>query len=229
MARCFLHDYVYVAVGKVGASSENISQHIERVNPGDKHSLLLDILSNSAADSGLTLIFTETKRAADELEHYLYQNNLPVVAIHGDKSQQERTRAINTFRSGRAKILVATSVASRGLDIPNVNHVINYELPGDMDDYVHRIGRTGRAGNLGKATTFFTDANRGSAKDLVRILEDAKQVVPPWLRALSSGSFSMGNGSSGAGGGRGGFRKPAASQYGSGGSSQWRSGGGSSW
>lgn len=179
LAREFLSNYVFVTVGKVGASSENIRQHIELVTEDEKRSVLLDILKTEG--EGLTLIFTETKKNADILDNFLYNQGYACCSIHGDRSQQQRTEALQMFKSGRAPILVATSVASRGLDIPNVTHVINYELPNDMDDYVHRIGRTGRAGNIGKATTFFTEANRGNAKELKKILEDAKQEVPSWL------------------------------------------------
>ena len=95
---------------------------------------------------GLTLVFVETKRCADSLEGYLRDNQFPATSIHGDRSQYEREAALKSFRSGRTPILVATDVAARGLDIPHVTHVINYDLPTDIDDYVHRIGRTGRAG-----------------------------------------------------------------------------------
>lgn len=95
---------------------------------------------------GLTLVFVETKRCADSLEGYLREHNFPATSIHGDRSQYEREAALKSFRSGRTPILVATDVAARGLDIPHVTHVINYDLPTDIDDYVHRIGRTGRAG-----------------------------------------------------------------------------------
>lgn len=97
-------------------------------------------------DRGLTLIFVETKRGADALEDFLHDHNHPAASIHGDRSQYEREAALKSFRSGRTPILVATDVAARGLDIPHVTHVINYDLPTDIDDYVHRIGRTGRAG-----------------------------------------------------------------------------------
>ena len=98
----------------------------------------------------LTLVFVETKRGADALEEYLYRDGYPVTSIHGDRSQREREDALKRFRSGKTPILVATAVAARGLDIPHVKHVINFDLPSDVEEYVHRIGRTGRMGNLGK-------------------------------------------------------------------------------
>lgn len=94
---------------------------------------------------------------------------------------QERERALKSFRSGRTPILVATDVAARGLDIPNVAHVINFDLPRGIDDYVHRIGRTGRAGKSGVATAFFSDKNIPIAKPLVELMQEAKQPIPTWL------------------------------------------------
>ena len=97
----------------------------------------------------LTLVFVETKKGADQLEEYLHKIGYPVTSIHGDKSQSEREYALRRFREGATPVLVATAVAARGLDIPHVKHVINFDLPSDVEEYVHRIGRTGRMGNLG--------------------------------------------------------------------------------
>jgi len=98
----------------------------------------------------LILVFVETKKGADSLEEFLYSNGYPVTSIHGDRTQREREDALKSFRSGNTPVLVATAVAARGLDIPHVTHVINYDLPSDVEEYVHRIGRTGRMGNLGE-------------------------------------------------------------------------------
>lgn len=98
----------------------------------------------------LTLVFVETKKGADSLEDFLHIEGYPVTSIHGDRTQREREDALRQFRSGNTPILVATSVAARGLDIPHVKHVINFDLPSDVEEYVHRIGRTGRMGNLGR-------------------------------------------------------------------------------
>jgi ATP-dependent RNA helicase DDX3X len=103
--------------------------------------------------------------------------------------------------SGRTPILVATAVAARGLDIPNVKHVINYDLPNDIEEYVHRIGRTGRVGNTGRSTSFYTDKNRNILPDMVALLHDAKQEVPKWMNV--SPSFSGGGGRGGRGGRQG--------------------------
>ncbi|KAG7259747.1 hypothetical protein CRUP_018840 [Coryphaenoides rupestris] len=133
----------------------------------------------------LTLVFVETKKGADALEDFLYREGYACTSIHGDRSQRDREEALHQFRSGRCPILVATAVAARGLDISNVKHVINFDLPSDIEEYVHRIGRTGRVGNLGLATSFFNDKNSNITKDLLDILVEAKQEVPSWLESLA--------------------------------------------
>ena len=182
LASSFMNDYVFLSVGRVGSTSENIRQTILKVEEHEKRDYLRDLLSQDA--SGLTLIFVETKRSADGLDDYLYRSGFPSTSIHGDRTQLEREAALRFFKEGRTPILVATAVASRGLDIPNVTHVINYDLPSDFDDYVHRIGRTGRAGNLGRATSFFNYKNAVIAGPLIELLQEAKQVVPEFLLDL---------------------------------------------
>lgn len=201
LARDFLKDYIFLSVGRVGSTSENITQKIEYVEDVDKRSVLLDIL-HTHGTTGLTLIFVETKRMADTLCDFLITQNFPATAIHGDRTQRERERALEFFRSGRCPLLVATAVAARGLDIPNVTHVVNYDLPTDIDDYVHRIGRTGRAGNTGIATAFFNRGNRGVVRDLIELLREAKQEVPSFLENIARES-SYGGGGRGGRGGRG--------------------------
>ncbi|GMM29628.1 DEAD-box ATP-dependent RNA helicase [Martiniozyma asiatica (nom. inval.)] len=195
LARDFLNDYIFLSVGKVGSTSENITQRVMYVEPEDKKSTLLDVLSASD-ENGLTLVFVETKRMADILSEFLYSQDFRATSIHGDRTQKERERALEMFRTGREPILVATAVAARGLDIPNVTHVINYDLPSDIDDYVHRIGRTGRAGNTGIATAFFNRDNRNVCRELVDLLTEAKQEVPSFLNniARESGRGKVGNG-----------------------------------
>ncbi|KAF8566749.1 hypothetical protein P879_03087 [Paragonimus westermani] len=183
LAKDFLSRYIFLAVGRVGSTSENITQSISWVEEDKKRDALVDLLSSS--DPGvLTLVFVETKRGADSLEDYLFSQKFQVASIHGDRTQDDRELALSCFRNGRTPILVATAVAARGLDIPNVKHVINYDLPSDIEEYVHRIGRTGRVGNLGIATSFFNDKNRNLARGLVELLEEVNQNVPSWLRAL---------------------------------------------
>ncbi|XP_054642614.1 DEAD-box helicase 3 X-linked a isoform X6 [Dunckerocampus dactyliophorus] len=201
LARDFLEDYIFLAVGRVGSTSENITQKVVWVEETDKRSFLLDLLNATVipyevqengteptdmpGKDSLTLVFVETKKGADALEDFLYHEGYDCTSIHGDRSQRDREEALHQFRSGRRPILVATAVAARGLDISNVKHVINFDLPSDIEEYVHRIGRTGRVGNLGLATSFFNDKNSNITKDLLDILVEAKQEVPSWLESLA--------------------------------------------
>lgn len=184
LAGDFLKNYIFLAVGRVGSTSENITQKIVWVQEADKRSFLLDLI-NASGPEALSLVFVETKKGCDALDDFLYANGYPSTCIHGDRSQGDREAALSSFRSGRAPILVATAVAARGLDIPNVKHVVNFDLPSDIEEYVHRIGRTGRVGNLGLATSFFNDRNRNICVDLLNLLVEAKQDVPSWLEKLS--------------------------------------------
>ncbi|KAI8985910.1 P-loop containing nucleoside triphosphate hydrolase protein [Pilobolus umbonatus] len=186
LARDFLKDNIFLSVGKVGATSENITQHLEYLTDNEKRPRLLQILEKTKDIEGLTLIFTETKRMADVIHEYLMDHNYSSTVIHGDRIQSEREAALDSFRKGSTPIMVATAVAARGLDISNITHVISYDLPKDIDDYVHRIGRTGRAGNTGMATAFFTDNNKYLAKDLTKLLQNAKQEVPNWLSSIAT-------------------------------------------
>lgn len=174
LARAFLKDYVFLSVGRVGSTSENITQRIEYVDDQDKKSLLLDLLLAEPA-GGLVLVFVETKRMADALCDFLCAQRHNATSIHGDRTQREREAALYAFRTGRAPILVATAVAARGLDIPNVTHVILYDLPSDIAEYTHRIGRTGRAGNTGNSTAFFNRNNLTIGRDLIDLLKEANQ------------------------------------------------------
>lgn len=203
LAKDFLKEYVFLSVGRVGSTSENITQKIEFVENEDKRSVLLDVIA-SMPTGGLTLIFVETKKMADMLSDFLLRANIGATSIHGDRTQRERERALELFRTGKTPIMVATAVAARGLDIPNVTHVINYDLPSDIDDYVHRIGRTGRAGNTGHATAFFNRDNRNIVRDLLDLLKEANQETPQWLDAIARESSFGGGGSSFGRGGRGG-------------------------
>jgi len=200
LARDFLYDYIFLAIGRVGSTSENITQKIVWVEETDKRDFLLDLLAaaglakagSASEDASLTLVFVETKKGADQLDEFLYTQGFPVTSIHGDRTQREREDALRVFRTGKTPILVATAVAARGLDIPNVKHVINFDLPSDIEEYVHRIGRTGRMGNLGLATSFFNDKNRNLTKDLVELILESSQELPGWLEALASDYRSYG-------------------------------------
>ncbi|XP_028777626.1 DEAD-box ATP-dependent RNA helicase 37 [Neltuma alba] len=212
LASDFLDNYVFLAVGRVGSSTDLIAQRVEYVLESDKRSHLMDLLHAQRENGiygkqGLTLVFVETKKGADALEHWLCINGFPATSIHGDRSQQERELALRSFKSGNTPILVATDVAARGLDIPRVAHVVNFDLPNDIDDYVHRIGRTGRAGKMGLATAFFNDNNLSLAKPLADLMQEANQEVPAWLtRYAARASYGGGNRNRRSGGARFGGR-----------------------
>merc|ERR1712113_312617 len=132
---------------------------------------------------GLAVIFVETKRGVDTLEMDLHEAGVKVTAIHGDRSQQERDEALHAFKTGANPVLVATDVAARGLDIPNVSLVVNFDLPKQLDDYVHRIGRTGRAGRKGVAIAFVNERCT-YLTELGDVLLEAKQDLPIWFSDL---------------------------------------------
>ena len=191
LASDFLNNYIFLSVGRVGSTSENITQKIINASELEKKNKLLEILNSEKKKEkdNLLLIFVETKRAADSLDDFLYYKGFPSTSIHGDRNQAQREDALSAFKCGRAPIMVATAVAARGLDIPNVTHVVNYDLPGDIDEYVHRIGRTGRAGNTGLATSFFDpNKNMNIASSLSDLLKETNQEVPLWL---TSSSFNV--------------------------------------
>lgn len=202
LAADFMNDYIFLAVGRVGAASKDVVQTIEWVEQEDKVNFTIDFLKR--APEGLLLIFVETKRGADYLEECLCRNSFPASSIHGDKSQREREDALRLFKSGRTPILVATDVASRGLDIPNVTQVINFDLPSHIDDYVHRIGRTGRVGNVGSALSLMNERNRNIAKELMELFIENEQCCPQWLeRMCMPQGYTGQRGGRGRGGGRG--------------------------
>ncbi|XP_075635391.1 DEAD-box ATP-dependent RNA helicase 37-like [Castanea sativa] len=210
LASDFLANYIFLAVGRVGSSTDLIVQRVEFVHESDKRSHLMDLLHAQRANGtqgkqALTLVFVETKKGADSLEHWLCMNGFPATTIHGDRTQQEREQALRSFKSGNTPILVATDVAARGLDIPHVAHVVNFDLPNDIDDYVHRIGRTGRAGKTGLATAFFNENNSSMARSLSELMQESNQEVPAWLSRYAARS-SFGGGRNRRSGGRFGGR-----------------------
>jgi superfamily II DNA/RNA helicase len=150
----FLRDPVTISV-KTRDTSKNVDQDIVRLSPGqDKIDVLHDLLVAEGFDK--VIVFGRTKHGVQKLAQELSKRGFKADAIHGNKTHAQRQRALRGFKDGTVKILVATDVAARGLDIPNVSHVINYDVPGSYDDYVHRIGRTGRGDKVGKALTFVT-------------------------------------------------------------------------
>lgn len=186
LAADFLTDHLFLKVGRVGSTTDAITQVVKFVRDSDKKD---EILKDVRSISGRTLIFTETKRDTDMLARFLFSQGFPASAIHGDRSQREREAALNSFKTGRISVLVATDVASRGLDISGVNHVINYDMPGNIDSYVHRIGRTGRAGHVGVATSYFNDDSKALAKKLAKLLGESNQAIPEFLQKMANDPF----------------------------------------
>merc|ERR1712106_403286 len=211
LAEDFLRDYVQLTVGSLNlTANHNILQIVDVCTENDKDQKLVQLLTEmSQTKLQKTMIFIETKRKVNDTTSTLRRNGWPAKCIHGDKSQQERDWALKEFRTGRTPILVATDVAARGLDVDDVKFVINYDYPNSSEDYVHRIGRTGRADNKGTSYTFFTAKNGKQARDLIEVLKEANQVINPKLYDLM-GNSRFGGGRSfnrwGGGGGRsGGF------------------------
>lgn len=173
-------DYLFLAVGIVGGACTDVRQEFVQVTKFAKREKLLEILKETGTER--TMVFVETKRQADFIATFLCQEKVPTTSIHGDREQREREMALGDFRSGKCPVLVATSVAARGLDIPDVQHVINFDLPNNIDEYVHRIGRTGRCGNIGRAVALYDPDNDSQlARSLISILSKAQQEVPTWL------------------------------------------------
>ncbi|KAJ8562537.1 hypothetical protein K7X08_011828 [Anisodus acutangulus] len=175
----YLTNPVRIKVGKVSSPTANVSQILEKLPENDKIDRLLDLLVEEAAQaerSGhpfpLTIVFVERKTKCDEVAEALTQQGLLATALHGGRSQNEREAALRDFRHGPIDILVATDVASRGLDVTGVAHIINLDLPKTMEDYVHRIGRTGRAGSTGQATSFYTDRDMYLVAQIRRAIAD---------------------------------------------------------
>merc|ERR1719343_424194 len=192
MARDFLNDYVFITVGRVGSASELITQSV--VYAGElkqKCRALEKAIKDHLPRDSLAVVFVETKRAADTLELELYESGVPVTAIHGDRTQAEREEALAAFKSGANPVLVATDVAARGLDIPNVSLVVNFDMPKQLDDYVHRIGRTGRAGRKGVAIAFVNERCT-YLTELGDVLLEAKQDPPLWFSDLCSQAAKRG-------------------------------------
>merc|ERR1719163_583271 len=202
IADSFLVDPVMLRVGRVGGAAMTVTQKVMFVDGREKTSTCVELLKSVP---GKTIVFVNTKRSADTLEADLFDLGCPAASVHGDKDQRERERALDDFKSGRISVIIGTDVLGRGIDVPEVMHVINYDAPADIEDYTHRIGRTGRAGHQGLATTFINDRDGGLARDLHDMLEKSKQDAPDWLLGMRGGGGNKrGKGGGGGGGGYGG-------------------------
>uniref|UniRef100_A0A8C7PGQ6 RNA helicase n=1 Tax=Oncorhynchus mykiss TaxID=8022 RepID=A0A8C7PGQ6_ONCMY len=186
LAEDFLKDYVQINVGALELSANhNILQIVDVCTESEKDNKLLQLMEEIMAEKeNKTIIFVETKKRCDDLTRRMRRDGWPAMCIHGDKTQPERDWVLTEFRSGKAPILIATDVASRGLDVEDVKFVINYDYPNSSEDYIHRIGRTARSTNKGTAYTFFTPGNLRQARELIRVLEEARQAINPKLLQL---------------------------------------------
>ncbi|CAH9076282.1 unnamed protein product [Cuscuta epithymum] len=183
-ARSALVKPITVNVGRAGAANLDVIQEVEYVKQEAKLVYLLHCLQKTPPP---VLIFCENKADVDDIHEYLLLKGVEAVSIHGGKDQEEREYAISSFKAGKKDVLVATDVASKGLDFPDIQHVINYDMPAEIENYVHRIGRTGRCGKTGIATTFINKTQSPTTLlDLKHLLQEAKQRIPPVLAELET-------------------------------------------
>ncbi|CAH9080312.1 unnamed protein product [Cuscuta europaea] len=183
-ARSALVKPITVNVGRAGAANLDVVQEVEYVKQEAKLNYLPDCLKKTPPP---VLIFCENKADVDKVYEHMLLQGVEAVSIHGGRDQEEREHAISSFKSGKKDVLVATDVASKGLDFPDIQHVINYDMPAEIENYVHRIGRTGRCGKTGLATTFINNTQSPTTLlDLKRLLQEAKQRIPPVLAELET-------------------------------------------
>mmetsp|Transcript_26016 Transcript_26016/g.40371 ORF Transcript_26016/g.40371 Transcript_26016/m.40371 type:complete len:338 (+) Transcript_26016:1088-2101(+) len=203
LAKDYLEDFYQVTVGSLDLSgNKDVTQIISVCGDHDKYRNLQQHLRDNLTDKDRVLVFVETKKGCDMLCRSLRMDGFQARAMHGDKSQEERDWALREFKSCQAPLLVATDVAARGLDVDNIKMVVNFDFPNDLESYIHRIGRTGRAGNKGSAVSFFVPEKNGRmARELISILNKTNQVVPPEL--VNAQSFGGGGKGGRGGGGRG--------------------------
>ncbi len=175
LAADILRQPVEVRVAPAASTVERVEQRVIHVDAADKRALLSALLANGEITRAL--VFTRTKHGADKVVRNLMQTGVDAAAIHGNKTQAQRERALAGFRSGRTRVLVATDIAARGIDVDDVSHIINYELPNVPETYVHRIGRTARAGAAGTAVSFCDRAERTLLRDIERLIRCAIAVA----------------------------------------------------
>jgi superfamily II DNA/RNA helicase len=186
--RQLANDFLVTPVHMVIGSSElttnaSITQIVEHVAEYEKLGKCVAFLEQHMGDK--VIIFTKTKRSADDLADNLSAKRMEAYALHGDKAQAARDHVLMRFRRSKAGILVATDVAARGLDVDDVDIVVNFDFPGDIESYVHRIGRTARGTKSGMALSFFTDENRNLSRKLAKVMRQAQQALPDWLQRIA--------------------------------------------
>ena len=175
LSASILTNPVRVEVAAVSSTAENVEQHIFLVEKNDKRQLLIHLLNDGTIRNAL--VFTRTKYGADKIAKELYRANIKADAIHGNKTQAARQKALNNFKEGKIRVLVATDIAARGIDVDDLSHVINFELPNIPETYVHRIGRTGRAGHSGSAFSFCDMEERAYLRDIHKLIDQTIPVV----------------------------------------------------
>ncbi len=184
LAGALLKDPVHVAVTPVATTAERVDQSVVFVEAARKRSLLANILKRT--DMGRTLVFTRTKHGADKVVQHLEAAGQPAAAIHGNKSQAQRERALAAFKNGSVRVLIATDIAARGIDVDGVTHVINFDLPNVPESYVHRIGRTARAGHTGTAISFCDSTERPHLRGIEKLIRARLAVAEPETLALAA-------------------------------------------
>lgn len=187
LAEDFLNEYTQLNIGSLNLSANNnILQIVDVCKEHEKDMKLRRLLQEIGAEKeNKTIIFVKTKRKVEEIAQNIYRDGWPVAALHGDKNQHEREHVLAEFRTGRTCILVATDIAARGLDVEDVKFVINFDYPQSCEDYIHRIGRTGRCKQTGTSYAFFTMSNMRHATELISVLRETNQEVSPQLIEMS--------------------------------------------
>jgi ATP-dependent RNA helicase RhlE len=175
LANSLLRDPVRVEIARTAEDAPKIEQFVHHLSQSGKQSLLLSMLQEDAFTR--VIVFTRTKHGANKVAGVLENAGIQVNAIHGNKSQPQREKALREFRSGRARVLVATDIAARGIDVTGISHVINFDLPAEAESYVHRIGRTARAGAAGIAISFCDPSERGTLRQIERLMKQTIEVV----------------------------------------------------
>lgn len=187
LAEDFLRNYIQVNIGSLNLSANNnITQNIKVCEENEKEHELVTLLKTLSPDANnKSIIFVETKKKVEDILKIIQREGYQANSIHGDKSQNERDYVLESFRNGRTTILVATDVAARGLDVEDVKNVINYDYPNTSEDYIHRIGRTGRCEQTGTAYTFFTPGNARQARELIAVMHEAGQTASKELHDIA--------------------------------------------
>lgn len=190
LAQSFMQDPVQVTIGSLDLSAAlTVTQRVRMVRADEKYPIVLNLMK-SLKPNDRAIVFCGRKMTTDVIANKLTLAGIRAESIHGDRDQREREAALRHLRTGKSKVLVATDVASRGLDVKEITVVVNYDFPQNIEEYVHRVGRTGRAGSTGSSYTLMTAADGRFCKELVKILLKAKQQIPDWLKKqASSGGY----------------------------------------